>query len=948
MIPKIPNKRRDGGTDFSALVSYVADKRKTTGGEVWTYNVLDVDTAAIEMRACASQNTRVHDPVVHVVVSWQEGEHPTAEQARVAGEQALRSLGFDLGEEGHQAVIALHQDTDNIHIHIVASRVHPESGKAVDMWQSHKTLHDACRRIELEQGWNHDRGLAEVVTDEQGQSHIVMREYDPEQRGTSLSTGAADMEAHTRGCSFERFIKETVGPAMRDAVKSGDWQRVHEVLAECHVDLVPRGGGYVFLDRSRPEQYHAKGGIAGSWARGARLTKKLGEYAAPGPNAHRTNAVRRYDPEAADGIEELRRPRPTPRPQAGAKRKPRDPAKTAARKVERDDLYRQYKEEQARRWDEFQAARRAAMADFRAYAAELRGSMKKELAERKKQAWETRRQSPAGERITPAVMRSLLALERATLREQLAARIKRERAALVAEWQAKRGNLKRRSWREWLRERASEGDEAAKRALKGLRYRGQVEDDARLLSGLRPGEPDDVGAVVVDANLVMVDLEGRAVGDAVVYSDAAGGDVAVDYGDRISVLDEAERAAEQSLRLAAAKWGGTVRVSGADREWVERTARLAAQLGIRVTGDGRDAWEAEREALEEARRRDRPGRGQASAGSRARPTDGPPGAGSGGRRGRVGVDVDALKAGVDLVELAGRFGWEVDRKGSTATSFKMRRGDDAPIVIQRREGGDGFFSADDRAKGDAISFYRWETGEGFQAATAALSDMAGIAQRPAAGGRATKRGQPRSEPNAAAVLRRYAAGEPLTREHVYGQARGIPAEVLISARDARTDRQYGNLLFAHRDAAGTVIGYEYKGAGAAGFSSGGRRGLYVTGEVEAPVRIVITESGLDALSVQALEVRDDTLYASIGGALAPHQVEQIGELVRRHQGAEVIAAFDRDSAGDRYTEKLREALPEARDGRESLEVGQDWNDVLRDRARREQGPADAEDGPRAR
>ena len=104
---------------------------------------------------------------------------------------------------------------------------------------------------------------------------------------------------------------------------------------------------------------------------------------------------------------------------------------------------------------------------------------------------------------------------------------------------------------------------------------------------------------------------------------------------------------------------------------------------------------------------------------------------------------------------------------------------------------------------------------------------------------------------------------------------------------------------------------------------------------EAPARIVIVESGLDALSKQALEGRGDTLYVSIGGALAAHQLTRIKALARRHPSAEVIAAFAADQGGERYTAKVRAAVSRARDGRAELEKGQDWNERLRQEQQRQ-------------
>lgn len=50
----------------------------------------------------------------------------------------------------------------------------------------------------------------------------------------------------------------------------------------------------------------------------------------------------------------------------------------------------------------------------------------------------------------------------------------------------------------------------------------------------------------------------------------------------------------------------------------------------------------------------------------------------------------------------------------------------------------------------------------------------------------------------------------------------------------------------------------------------------------------------------------------------------------------MIAAFDRDQGGDRYTAKVREAVTRAKDGRAELESGQDWNEQQR-QAERQRG-----------
>ncbi len=920
MIAKIPPKRSDGKTHFGELTRYIADAEKTQG-QAWNYNTLEAETAGAEMTACAMRNTRVKDPAFHAVISWPEGETPTPAQARQAGEEALKALGFELNEGGHQALIALHLDSDNVHIHLAASRVHPETGKAVDLWRSKETLHRVCREVELSQGWSHDRGLSEVVQDERGRDYVVPSDYrNPDRAG--MSTRAQDIEAHTGGISFERYIRDTVGPAIRDQVKSGDWQRVHQALARHGVELVAHGGGYAFRDREQPDKLHAKGGTPGSWARAARLEKALGRFEAAGDQAQQTRAELRYRDGGIERIEDQPRQRQGAEPRApasGRKPREREPNTQRIRKAEREALRRRFERENSAGWDRYSREKKQAFKAAEQEAAQRRQALKTEMRQRRERTWQRRRELPASERPSPAVVRSLLAYEYAQRREALGAELEQARQAQREQWEQRRGELKRVSWRDWLRAQAEQGDEAAKRALRGLRYRNQ-EKPATLRPGEQAWRQDQA-----PPRRRMADLQARLEdgGRSVVYADRDG-DVMRDQGEEISVLRQDEVASEQALRLASAKWG-PVRVSG-DPEWVEATARQAARLGIAVVGDAQRIWQDERERIEaerEAGRPPAPSFPTADPAERGSGKGAAPAASESSRLERG--ELDRLKSGIDLVELAQRFGWTVEVKESTRTSQKLRRGNDAPLIIQRRAGGDGFFKSDDSAKGDVISFYRAETGADFRQAVAELGNLAGIAPRPApAAAAATK-----PAPDVTAARQRYVTGEKPGADHAYARARGIPGHVLQQADDVRTDRQYGNLWFAHRDPAGNVTGYEYKGEQAAGFAAGGRRQLYATGETEAPARLVIVESGLDALSKQAMEGRGDTLYVSIGGALSPHQVKQIQGLARRHPGAEVVAAFDADRGGDRYTDKIREAMPGAKDGREGLSQGQDWNDKLR-------------------
>ncbi len=161
------------------------------------------------MEAVASQS-RIKEPLYHLIVSFAEGERPTYEQARAALDTQRRHLGF----EGLQYVAALQNDGVGgmYHVHAVFNRVDPMTHVARDIWQDREKMRAASREAELEHGW---------------------RVVDVAQRH-ELSHGARDVEYYGRKRSFERAVREDIGPKLRDALKveTASWADVHRVCAE--------------------------------------------------------------------------------------------------------------------------------------------------------------------------------------------------------------------------------------------------------------------------------------------------------------------------------------------------------------------------------------------------------------------------------------------------------------------------------------------------------------------------------------------------------------------------------------------------------------------------------------------------------------------------------------------------------------------------------------------
>jgi ATP-dependent exoDNAse (exonuclease V) alpha subunit len=73
----------------------------------------------------ASRGIKCEKDCLHASLSWEKGQNPTAEEMAEAAQGYLKALGM----EKAQAVFVAHNDTAQKHLHIVASRIDPTTGK---------------------------------------------------------------------------------------------------------------------------------------------------------------------------------------------------------------------------------------------------------------------------------------------------------------------------------------------------------------------------------------------------------------------------------------------------------------------------------------------------------------------------------------------------------------------------------------------------------------------------------------------------------------------------------------------------------------------------------------------------------------------------------------------------------------------------------------------------
>ena len=323
-------------------------------------------------------------------------------------------------------------------------------------------------------------------------------------------------------------------------------------------------------------------------------------------------------------------------------------------------------------------------------------------------------------------------------------------------------------------------------------------------------------------------------------------------------------------------------------------------------------------------------------------------------------EIDRLKRDADLLEYAcSRAGFEVDWKESSPrgnpTHWILRRGsDDAKILVLRsrscwlyfdlRQHGDelGPGSLSPGSYGTIIDFVQQELrlpkGPGLPSLGLALKEirefLGVLPFRPRQPIRGPEEpGESRHQPAPQVVQQWNAASQ--ARNSAYLASRGLTESTLSHVRFECTWRldARGNVLFAHRDGDGQLVGFEIKNHGFTSYPRGGvRTGMWRSNPVRGDRYFLVTESAINALSFQQLHPGVPTAHRSFGGRIGTAQLRLLAaELDCLPPTTTVLLAFDGadDPAGRRYEEDVRRVLPNnVRAEIAHPPCGKDWNDYL--------------------
>lgn len=561
MIAKVPVTPQGGGS-FTRLCAYIsraeglagerefemtgdrlATEQKVAGdGEqpALLTNCLSVETAPKEMVAAAAVNRRVRNPAYHCILSWRAGEEPDDARMFEAGRMALGALG--MGE--HQFVMAAHRDTECRHLHVAVNRVHPETGKAVSVQRDFYTLDRTMREIELAQGWSHDHGPYAVV-ERDGRMTVERVDAGIETKGKQPSP-SRDMEVRGHESLFSYARGEPRKAALAVLKQpTAQWQDLHRALGRHGLELREKGQGFAIHARQGEVTPIKASDVHENLSKG-RLTKRLGPYEPP------IRAIAVETPEAV--YDKQREP--------SRQRQPRDPALREARAEARRGLRQRY-----------EAARAAELADQARVRLEAGAQLRQRHAA-VTSAHKAERQRIRDSGASPLLRKALYsvaAMEAVQAREEA-------RATKVARTRA-------RSYRDWVADRAEEGDQAAISQLRGWRSaeqrKRQLMPDRIMAASTWEMDPLAPAQAPPEVRRLAHQID-RATGD-VRYS-LGKAHVFTDHGQTVAFSTagtDDTHALASGILLAREKFGRSLALNGSDA-FKRDAIRIMAERGMDV------------------------------------------------------------------------------------------------------------------------------------------------------------------------------------------------------------------------------------------------------------------------------------------------------------------------------------------------------------------------------
>jgi len=233
-------KRIDGkpqNDNYGQLGKYIADASHEGEKLLFSWHAgcqsETYEAALVEIQATQAMNTRCKgDKTYHLVVSFRpEDEAILTPEAFRDIEKAMADA---LGLSAHQRLCGIHQNTNNMHLHIAYNMIDPERFTKKEPYRDFYKLSEACRAMEEKYGLVVDNGI------------------DKKRETGQIGQRAASMEAQSGEQSFQSYALERRAEILMVVEKSTSWQEVHIALAEHGMVIKPHANGLTVMNMNGP------------------------------------------------------------------------------------------------------------------------------------------------------------------------------------------------------------------------------------------------------------------------------------------------------------------------------------------------------------------------------------------------------------------------------------------------------------------------------------------------------------------------------------------------------------------------------------------------------------------------------------------------------------------------------------------------------------------------
>jgi Ti-type conjugative transfer relaxase TraA len=149
---------------------------------------------------------------VHLAVCWRPGEEPTKEQMAAAAHDAMAAIGMG----NARALFAAHNDEGYAHLHIVASKINPDTGRAYDLKGNYLKLSRWAEAYERE----HSGGIVCSRREEANQLRDAVEKRD--------ASTIVELMTQQRATFRERDLDRVLFKQVKDSDERGAF--VKEIL----------------------------------------------------------------------------------------------------------------------------------------------------------------------------------------------------------------------------------------------------------------------------------------------------------------------------------------------------------------------------------------------------------------------------------------------------------------------------------------------------------------------------------------------------------------------------------------------------------------------------------------------------------------------------------------------------------------------------------------------